>query len=83
MRELPIILVNWKCITYTEHCLASIRDDVHDYNFKAIVIDNHSPDPTCAMGRGLETCRLASSSGSSAQTSEGSILHCRSPLESR
>jgi hypothetical protein len=50
MRELPIILVNWKCITYTEQCLASTRDDVHDHNFKAIVINNHSPDPTCAMG---------------------------------
>jgi hypothetical protein len=52
MRELSIILVNWKCITCTEQCLASICDTVHDSNFEAIVIDNHSPDPTIVMDQG-------------------------------
>jgi GT2 family glycosyltransferase len=47
MKELSIILVNWNCITYTEQCLASIRDTVRDSDFEVIVIDNHSADAPC------------------------------------
>jgi hypothetical protein len=53
MRELSIILANWKCITHTEQCLASTRDDMHDSNFEAIVIDNHSPESNLRKGWGL------------------------------
>lgn len=48
MKELSIILVNWNCISYTEQCLASIRDTVGNLDVEVIVIDNHSADAPCA-----------------------------------
>jgi len=42
--DLSIIIINWKSVAYLRNCLKSVFQQVHEFEYEVIVVDNDSGD---------------------------------------
>ncbi|RMB56877.1 glycosyltransferase family 2 protein [Dokdonia sinensis] len=49
MKQLSIIIVNYNVRHFLELCLSSVYEALHNLDAEVIVVDNNSPDDSCAM----------------------------------